>query len=149
VFAAFARSGTSATVSRPIFKERVLATPRKIVEQAYNNPALTGLEPKPNEEPLGEQPIREARQGHADFLAGWTTFVEQAGIRGAPVGAKKLRALLLQTGINADANEFSRSLAAVESGRKSFTASDKPYANVMPAMLEEPFCASSLGRRSS
>lgn len=90
-----------------------MASLRKIVEQACGNPALTGHEPKPNEEPLGEQLIREAREGHADFLTGWTTFAEQVGIRGTPVGAKKLRALLLQTGINPDANEFSRGILAM------------------------------------
>jgi hypothetical protein len=90
-----------------------MATPRKIVEQACGNPALTCREPKPNEELLGEQLIREAQEGHADFLTGWTQFTEQVGICGTPVGAKKLRALLLQTGINPDANEFSRGILAM------------------------------------
>ncbi len=90
-----------------------MATPRELMEQQHGNTAQTGPGLKPSEEPLGEQLMREAQESHADFLAGWTKFTEEVGIRGKPMGAKKLRALLLQTGINPDKNEFSRGIIAM------------------------------------
>jgi hypothetical protein len=90
-----------------------MATPRKIMEQQYGNAAQTGPEPKPNEESLGEQLIREAREGQAEFAAGWSQFMEELGVQGQPIGAKKLRAMLLQAGINPNDNEFSRGIIAM------------------------------------
>src|SRR6267143_2953242 len=46
------------------FKENTMATPRKTREQRQDNRAQT--EPEPEEGSLGEQLIREAREGHAD-----------------------------------------------------------------------------------
>jgi predicted DNA-binding antitoxin AbrB/MazE fold protein len=64
-------------------------------------------------ESRGARLIREARQGHADFVAGWRTFIQELGIQGNPIGAKQLRELLLKSGINPDDNEFSREIIAM------------------------------------
>ncbi len=62
---------------------------------------------------LGEELMREAKAGHSEFLAGWIKFMHSVGIRGQPVGAKNLRAMLLQTGINPNTNEFSQGIIAM------------------------------------
>lgn len=90
-----------------------MVKPRKIGEQPCGKTAPIGAESELHEESLGEQLMSEARQGHADFVGGWTRFMEQLGIRGHPMGAKQLRALLIQAGIKADANEFSRGILAM------------------------------------
>jgi hypothetical protein len=66
-----------------------------------------------DDESLGEELMREAKAGHAEFLAGWIKFMHILGIRGQPVGAKKLREMLVQTGINPNTNEFSQGIIAM------------------------------------
>jgi hypothetical protein len=95
------------------FKENAMATPPTGKEQQSGDPAQTGMEPTPAEDSLGEQLLREARDGHAEFVAGWCQFMEELGIRGKPMGAKKLRESLPQAGIDPDANEFSRGIIAM------------------------------------
>ena len=48
-----------------------------------------------------------------EFLAGWIKFMHMLGIRGQPVGAKNLRQMLLQTGIDPNTNEFSQGIIAM------------------------------------
>ena len=57
--------------------------------------------------------MREAHEGHVEFVAGWRHFMEELKIQGRPIGAKKLRGLLLQQGIKPDDNEFSRGIIAM------------------------------------
>ena len=64
-------------------------------------------------ESLGEQLLREARAGQAEFVAGWKDFVEELGIQGKPIAAWKLREMLVQEGINPDKNEVSRGIIAM------------------------------------
>ena len=70
-------------------------------------------EPASTEESLGDQLIREAREGHAEFVAGWSRFMEELGIQGQAISAKKLRNMLLQEGIKPEYNEFSRGIIAM------------------------------------
>src|SRR4051794_10028839 len=77
-----------------------------------------GLRPQtsvqqPNEESRGARLIREAAESHADVVAGWKKFMESLGIQGQPIGAKKLRELLLAEGLNPDDNAFSRGIVAM------------------------------------
>jgi hypothetical protein len=65
------------------------------------------------EESLGEQLVREARQGHAEFVDGWARFMEEQGVRGKPIGAKKLRELLIAEGWDPSGNSVSRELVAM------------------------------------
>ncbi|MGH7138400.1 MAG: hypothetical protein ACREHD_21835, partial [Pirellulales bacterium] len=54
--------------------------------------------------------IQEAQAQHATVVAGWRKFMEGLGIQDEPIGATKLRELLLQRGINPEANQFSREI---------------------------------------
>lgn len=65
------------------------------------------------EEPRGARLIREAEASRPDIVAGWRKFLEDLGIQGQPIGAKKLRALLLEQGLNPHDNEFSRGIIAM------------------------------------
>jgi hypothetical protein len=87
--------------------------PRKMTEQPHDEPGQEHPIAIPHEESLGEHLIREAQEGQAEFVAGWRQFMEELGIQGKPMGAKKLREMLLQAGINRDDNEFSRGIIAM------------------------------------
>jgi hypothetical protein len=67
----------------------------------------------PIEESLGDQLLREARESEAEFVAGWTRFMEEQGLKGNPISAKELRELALEEGINPQDNQFSRGIAAM------------------------------------
>jgi hypothetical protein len=69
--------------------------------------------PQPGAESEGARLIREAADGHADFLAGWGQLMEELGVRGQPIGAPKLRELLRQKGIRPEDNLFSRGIIAM------------------------------------
>ena len=90
-----------------------MATRRNSKGQPHGDPPQPSAEPASGEESLGDQLIREAREGHAEFVAGWSKSMEELGIHGKPMGAKKLRAMLLQAGLNPEANEFSRGIIAM------------------------------------
>jgi hypothetical protein len=90
-----------------------MAKPRKTVEQHQANPAREGTGAAPSLEALGEQLLREARAGHAEFAAGWQEFMAELGIQGKPIDARALRDKLLREGINPDNNEFSRGIIAM------------------------------------
>jgi hypothetical protein len=76
-------------------------------------PARQSGQPAPDEEPLGDQLLREARGGQAELAAGWTTFMEELGIQGQPIGARKLREMLIADGIDPNDNSFSREIIAM------------------------------------
>jgi hypothetical protein len=77
------------------------------------NEAQAGIATDAEDLSLGEELMQEAKAGHSEFLAGWVQFMLTVGIRGQPVGAKKLREMLLQTGINPNSNEFSQGIIAM------------------------------------
>jgi hypothetical protein len=86
---------------------------RNTAEFGQNVTSHGPSEPAQPEESLGEQLLRESRVGQNEFLAGWSKLVDQLGIQGKPIGAKKLRELLLQEGIDPNTNEFSRGIIEV------------------------------------
>jgi hypothetical protein len=90
-----------------------MTTPRKTLEQRQDEASPEQTRAGPPEESLGEQLVREARQGQAEFVAGWRQFMEELGIQGKPIGAKKLREMAIQPGVNPDDNEFSRGILAM------------------------------------
>jgi hypothetical protein len=94
-------------------KENAMTTPRKIIEQRQDEPGQKQTGAVPLEESLGEQLLREAREGQAEFVAGWEQLMEELGIQGEPIGAKKLREMAVQQGVNPDDNEFSRGIVAM------------------------------------
>ena len=80
---------------------------------AMSLPTAGPPQPGPAEESLGAQLIREAREGHAEFVTGWRTFMEELGIQGKPCDTKKLRETLLQEGLDPNNTEFSRGIIAM------------------------------------
>jgi hypothetical protein len=60
---------------------------------------------------LGEELIREAKRGHAALVRESEKFLKLLGITGKPIGAKKLREMILKEGkIDPNKNEFSRGI---------------------------------------
>jgi hypothetical protein len=59
---------------------------------------------------LAEELLRVSREEEADWVAGWNKFMKQQGIRCKPIGAKKLREMLLKRGFDPESNEFSRGI---------------------------------------
>ena len=93
--------------------ENLMTAPRNISEQRQGGPAGDTAEATPSGESLGEQLLREAREGQAEFVTGWREFLEELGVQGKPLGARQLREMLLQEGINPENNEFSRDIIAM------------------------------------
>jgi hypothetical protein len=90
-----------------------MATRRNLSKQGRDKRSARRPVPMDDDEALGDELIRQAREGHAEFLAGWKKFMKQLGIRGKPIGAKKLRARMIQAGIDSQSNEFSRGIIAM------------------------------------
>jgi hypothetical protein len=67
----------------------------------------------PATESVGARLIREAEESHAAVVAGWRKFMEELGIQEKPIGAKELREMLLQQGVNPETNDFSREIIAM------------------------------------
>jgi hypothetical protein len=86
-----------------------MAKPQKTTEQQQGDPG----EAAPPGESLGEQLLREAREGQAEFVVGWEEFMEERGIQGQPISARELREKLLREGIKPENNEFSRGIVAM------------------------------------
>jgi hypothetical protein len=62
---------------------------------------------------LAEELLRASRRDQAAFVAGWDKFLKELGIRGKPIGAKKLREQLLAKGFDPQGNEFSQGIIAM------------------------------------
>jgi len=90
-----------------------MTAPRNISEQRQGGSAGDTAEATPSGESLGEQLLREAREGQAEFVAGWRECMEELGVQGKPVDARELREMLLQEGIHPENNEFSRDIIAM------------------------------------
>jgi hypothetical protein len=90
-----------------------MTEPRKTVEQQQADTAPDPAEAALSMEALGEQLLHEAREGQAEFVAGWKEFMGQVGIQGKPIPARQLREMLLQEGVNPDDNAFSRGIIAM------------------------------------
>ena len=90
-----------------------MATRSNPGKQRRGNRAATQTERVSEDESLAEDLLRAARQEQAEFVAGWTKFMKQLGVRGKPIGGKKLRARLLKKGIDPDGNEFSQGIIAM------------------------------------
>ena len=90
-----------------------MANKRKTPERKRSSRARGGTKVRRKRESLGEQLLREADEQAADFAAGFRQFLKQLGIKGKPIGAKKLRERLLRSGkIDPAKNEFSRAIIA-------------------------------------
>jgi hypothetical protein len=59
---------------------------------------------------LAEELLRVSKEEEADFIAGWKKVMKQLGIKGKPIGAKKLKERMLAEGFDPESNEFSRGI---------------------------------------
>ena len=95
-----------------ILEQKVAALEQELAQLKVG---LSGDAPaqQPREPSRGARLIREAAESHNDVAAGWQKLLENLGIQGQPIGAKKQREVLLANGINPDDNEFSRDIIAM------------------------------------
>jgi hypothetical protein len=54
--------------------------------------------------------LRVARKEQVGLVAEWDKVMKQLGISCKPIGAKKLREMMLKRGFNPESNEFSRGI---------------------------------------
>ena len=87
-----------------------MATERKSGKQRRGKQPPPPTDIAAEEEALGEELLRVSREEQAEFVAGWEKFMKQLGIRGKPIGAKKLREMLLKKGFDPESNEFSQGI---------------------------------------
>jgi len=59
---------------------------------------------------LADELIREAHESQVDIDAESEKFMKQLGIRGKPIGAKKLREMAIREGLDPNGTEFSRGI---------------------------------------
>ena len=62
---------------------------------------------------LAEEILRQGRKDQPILAAGFKKFLKQLGIKGKPIGAKKLQELLLARGFDPESNEFSQGIIAM------------------------------------
>jgi hypothetical protein len=94
-------------------KEQTMATKRKPGKQQRGSRRPRQTEAEREDLALAEELLRVSREEQADLVAGWDQFMKQLGIRGKPIGAKKLRAMLLKRGFDPESNEFSQGIIAM------------------------------------
>ena len=90
-----------------------MATKRKPGKQPRGARQPRQTEAEREDLALAEELLRVSREEQADLVAGWDEFLKQLGIRGKPIGAKKLRERLLKRGFNPESNEFSQGIIAM------------------------------------
>ena len=90
-----------------------MATRRKVHPQRRRKPTARRSEAVDDDIALAEEILKRGREEHADFVASWKKFMKQLGIRGKPIGGKKLRERLLKKGFDPESNEFSREIIAM------------------------------------
>src|SRR5437879_6912811 len=59
---------------------------------------------------LAEEILRLGRKDQPILAAGFRKFLKQLGIKGKPIGAKKLREQMLKRGFDPESNEFSKGI---------------------------------------
>jgi hypothetical protein len=88
-----------------------MATRSNPKKQRGGKPAPQQTEPMSDAEredlELAEELLRVSKEEEADFIAGWKKVMKQLGIKGKPIGAKKLKERMLAEGFDPESNEFS------------------------------------------
>ncbi len=95
-----------------ILEQRVTVLEQEITQLKSGWSQAPAAHP-PRDEPRGARLIREAEQGRAAVVAASEKVLAGLGIQGQPIGAKKLRELLIADGIDPNDNAFSRELIAM------------------------------------
>ena len=90
-----------------------MATRRTVGNQRPPKGATRQPEPVDDDLALAEELLRLAREEQAAVAAEsrkLRKFLRQLGIRGKPIGAKKLRAMAIREGLDPEGTEFSRGI---------------------------------------
>ena len=94
-----------------------MATRSNSKKQRRSKPQPQKTEPMSDAEredlELAEEILRVGRRDQAVLAAGFKKFLKQLGIKGKPIGAKKLREMLLRKGFDPESNEFSQGIIAM------------------------------------
>jgi hypothetical protein len=61
----------------------------------------------------GAQLLREAERNRGAMAAAWAEVKERMGIHAAPIGAERLRQMMIEEGVDPNDNSFSRDLIAM------------------------------------
>ena len=93
--------------------ERPMATKRKPAKRQPGKRRTEQDALAAEELALAEEILRRGKEEEADLVAGWDKFLKQLGIRGKPIGAKKLRQRLIKEGLDPNSNEFSQGIVAM------------------------------------
>ena len=89
-----------------------MTSKRKGAKKKRTDRTRGGTKIRRPQESLGDQLLREADEQHSEFAKGFRQFMKQLGIKGRPIGAKKLRERLLRNGIDPANNMASRAIVA-------------------------------------
>jgi len=93
--------------SLEILEQRLAALEQEVAQLK----AASGQPPTP--EAPGARILRQAEEGHAELMAASRKLLADLGIQGQPIGAKKLREMLLARGFTPEDNAFSREIIAM------------------------------------
>ena len=88
-----------------------MATKRKPTKRKPAKRPAKRREPKTEDDLLYEEMMRASKREDAAFQAGWDKFMQQLGIADLkPIGAKKLREMMIKRGFDPNRNDFSRGI---------------------------------------
>ncbi len=90
-----------------------MATKRKLGKRRHGTRQPRQTSAERDDLALAEELLRMSREEEADFVAGWEKFMKHLGIKGKPIGAKKLREMMLKRGFDLESNEFSQGIIAM------------------------------------
>ncbi len=90
-----------------------MATRREVHTDRGSKAAAGRPKRMDDDETLGEELIRTAREQGADLVAGWQQFLEQSGVPAKPISAETLREMAIREGIDPEGNEFGKGIIAM------------------------------------
>jgi hypothetical protein len=90
-----------------------MATGRKLAKRRRSKRPGRPRQVADEELALADELLRVSRKEQADLVKGFDKFLKQLGIRGKPIGAKKLQELMLNRGFDPESNEFSQGIVAM------------------------------------
>ena len=77
---------------------------------APRTPAEIEAQAEAEDVALAEEILRQGRKDQPILAAGFKKLLKQLGIKGKPIGAKKLREQMLKRGFDPESNEFSKGI---------------------------------------
>src|SRR5262249_5241839 len=91
--------------------EVTMATRRKAVKKKPRKRPAKRREPRTEDDILADELMRVSKREQAGLIAGWEQAMKELGIpRLKPIGAKRLRQMMIDRGLDPNGNEFSRGI---------------------------------------